>query len=140
MRIKEGSIWRNTVEGDELFGKLCLVKEVHDKPEYNGDGDIELLYEDGSGYTGKVRRFDYRHEFVTNDSSGFVVKPSMKRELHNLQTALGHLQNVSECKISRDMVDGLVEHYASKTEHSEVDLKEFTVNLMQIMMDAKNPE
>lgn len=57
MKVTKGSIWRCIDEDAEERGKLCVVKSIEDNPDYNGDGDIELLYSNGTRYYGKVRRF-----------------------------------------------------------------------------------
>ncbi|KZE79342.1 hypothetical protein AV654_17895 [Paenibacillus elgii] len=57
MRIKIGSVWECIEEDSDLFGKFCVVEDIDDDPDLNGDGTIELMYADGSKYYGKVRRF-----------------------------------------------------------------------------------
>lgn len=58
MSIKVGSVWRCIDHQDsDLIGQTCTVLSVNNNPDYNGDGDIELRYEDGTLYTGKYRRF-----------------------------------------------------------------------------------
>jgi hypothetical protein len=57
MKVTVGSIWKCIDEDAQSFGRLCVVKYYNDNPDYNGDGDIILLYADGSVHYGKVRRF-----------------------------------------------------------------------------------
>lgn len=52
-----GSVWKCIDEDNQMFNKYCIIKTINNKPEYNGDGTIELLYTDSSKYYGKVRRF-----------------------------------------------------------------------------------
>jgi hypothetical protein len=65
MKNMVGSIWRCIDKDDEQYGRLCVIKEYSDNPDYNGDGDIELRYVNGVHY-GKVRRFvpNYTHKFI----------------------------------------------------------------------------
>lgn len=63
-RIQTGSKWKCTDEDHPMYGQTCTVREAHDHPDYNGDGDITLDYEDGTEYVGKVRRFTPSHKPV----------------------------------------------------------------------------
>ncbi|MNC63235.1 hypothetical protein D3C75_1133380 [compost metagenome] len=56
-RILKGSLWECINPEAEEFGQKCTVADINDNPDYNGDGDIELLFEDGSKLYKKVRRF-----------------------------------------------------------------------------------
>jgi len=60
-----GSIWRCIEVDSPYYGKLCVIKEYNDNPDFNGDGDIELKYV-GATYYSKVRRFvpNYTHKFI----------------------------------------------------------------------------
>lgn len=65
MRIRVGSKWRCTDETLEQFGLTGMVLEIHDHPDFNGDGDIEIRHEDDSVAVMKVRRFYDRYEKMT---------------------------------------------------------------------------
>lgn len=62
-RIQPGSIWVCTDEDYWNFlGQKCKVIEANDHPDLNGDGEIEVEYENGEKLEMKVRRFMVRHE------------------------------------------------------------------------------
>ena len=64
-RIKPGIKWVCTDEDHfDRYSLTCRVLEVHDEREFNGDGDIEVEYQDGKRFVMKVRRFSLRHEPV----------------------------------------------------------------------------
>jgi hypothetical protein len=75
----KGSIWKCIDEDSESYGRYCVIKEIHDNPEYNGDGEIELLYSNRIRHHGKVRRFipGITHKFVKFSKE---VKPVTKKE------------------------------------------------------------
>jgi imidazole glycerol phosphate synthase subunit HisF len=64
MRVLPKTIWKCTNERSEDFGKLCVVKSVDNNPDYNGDGDVEVMYSDGTELHTKVRRFMLNHEYI----------------------------------------------------------------------------
>lgn len=64
MGIRVGSKWKCTDERYPAFGQTCRVLEVHDHPDLNGDGEIEVEYEDRTTTVMKVRRFYVRHDKV----------------------------------------------------------------------------
>lgn len=56
--VLKGSRWRCIDESiDTEYGKVCTVVDIDNDPDHNGEGDIELLYDDGTTHYGKVRRF-----------------------------------------------------------------------------------
>lgn len=64
MRIQPGSKWLCTDEDYPEYGKTCVVIDPNDDPDFNGDGDIEVKYDDDTIAYMKVRRFLLRHEKV----------------------------------------------------------------------------
>ncbi|MEK3956113.1 MULTISPECIES: hypothetical protein [unclassified Psychrobacillus] len=64
MKIAVGSIWKCTDENYPAYGQTCVVKEVFEHPDFNGDGEIEVEYQDKTTVDMKVRRFCMRHEIL----------------------------------------------------------------------------
>lgn len=103
MKIPEGSVWRCIDEESERHGKICEVVDIHDNPDFNGDGSITLLYDDGEVRVGKVRRFipGITHERVS------VVTPQerkakieeVSKKIMELQRELSQLKKECECII-----------------------------------------
>lgn len=69
----KGSIWKCIDADSNHFNKYCVIKYVSTNPEYNGCGDIELLYSDKTKYFGKVRRF-------TPGATHIFIKHAKKRK------------------------------------------------------------
>jgi len=67
MRIPLGSKWKCTDKDLEQYGLVGEIIEVHDHPDFNGDGEIEILHEDGTTAEMKVRRFSIRYEQFGQD-------------------------------------------------------------------------
>lgn len=62
MRIQIGSTWLCTDTTYHRYNKTCKVLDVEDHPDFNGEGVIEVVYENGDKEFTKVRRFTLRHE------------------------------------------------------------------------------
>jgi hypothetical protein len=62
MTIQVGSTWICTDIDLEQHGLTGTVTEVHDHPDLNGDGEIEIEHENGTTATMKVRKFALRYE------------------------------------------------------------------------------
>lgn len=60
----KGTKWKCTDEDFEEFGKTCVVTEADENPDFNGDQDVEVVYEGKRFYYMKLRRFYSRHERV----------------------------------------------------------------------------
>lgn len=56
-KIKPHTIWKCIDEDSSEYGKYCVIREANTHPDFNGDGDIELLYSNRLKHYGKVRRF-----------------------------------------------------------------------------------
>lgn len=95
MRIQAGSKWLCTEGENDAFGLTCRVISVQDHPDLNGDGSIEVKYEDGSIGDSKVRRFVMRHEPVTEDA----VEPEIDKNeyINSLENLLVYM-----CKHQKD--------------------------------------
>ncbi|MGX1195779.1 hypothetical protein [Metabacillus sp. SLBN-84] len=57
-----GTVWRCTERDMEEYGMTCTVIDGEIHPDWNGDNDIEIEYEDGSIAYMKYRRFIFRFE------------------------------------------------------------------------------
>lgn len=64
MRIEPGSFWQCVDEDSTEFRRYCVVKEANDHPDFNGDGDVVIVFADGSRLYTKVRRFVLRYVFI----------------------------------------------------------------------------
>lgn len=95
MRIQAGSKWLCTEGDNEAFGLTCVVLSVQDHPDLNGDGSIEVKYEDGSTGDSKVRRFVGRHEPVSEKA----VEPEFDKDdyINSLENLLVYM-----CKHQKD--------------------------------------
>lgn len=60
-----GTKWKCTDERLEQFGLTGTVIDAEASPDWNGDGDIEIKYSDGSISYMKLRRFLMRHENIS---------------------------------------------------------------------------
>ena len=60
------SIWKCIDKDHDMYNRYCIIKDIDDNPDYNGDGVIELLYADGTKTYRKVRRFipNVTHKFI----------------------------------------------------------------------------
>lgn len=56
-----GTFWKCTSPALEQYGRYCVVKEAETNPDYNGDGDVKVLYSNGDVHYMKLRRFYSRH-------------------------------------------------------------------------------
>lgn len=56
-----GSIWKCEEEGSEYYGMFCEILSINDEPEANGTDSIEVIYNNGDIYEGKVHRFLVSH-------------------------------------------------------------------------------
>jgi hypothetical protein len=52
-----GSRWKCIDEDSNEFNQICTIVSANTDPDFNGDGEIELLYDNGLRHYGKVRRF-----------------------------------------------------------------------------------
>jgi hypothetical protein len=89
MRIPKDSVWRCIDEEAEEYDQLCIVLEIHDHPDFNGDGDIHLRYDDGSEHHGKVRRFI---PGVTHERVSEVTPQERKERIQALRAQVDKLQ------------------------------------------------
>lgn len=59
-----GTLWRCTDEEMDQYGTVCTVINGKFDPDWNGENEIELEYEDGTTGYMKFRRFCMRFERV----------------------------------------------------------------------------
>lgn len=76
MSIQAGSKWLCTEEDNDAFGLTCTVISIQDHPDLNGEGSIEVKYEDGTIGDSKVRRFVGRHQPFTKKA----VEPEFDKD------------------------------------------------------------
>lgn len=76
MKIRPGSIWRNIDTTSEDYQRLCMVMHINDNPDWNGDGEIELLYSNNTRHYGKVRRFMPGITHVLVKEAAHLVRPT----------------------------------------------------------------
>lgn len=86
MRIQTGSKWLCTETDNDAFGLTCVVLSVQDHPDLNGDGSIEVKYQDGTIGDSKVRRFHMRHEAVTENAT--EPEPDKDEYIESLENLL----------------------------------------------------
>lgn len=56
-KMHVGSKWKCIDKSSDVFNLNCTITYIDTNPDLNGDGTIELVYEDGLVFCGKVRRF-----------------------------------------------------------------------------------
>lgn len=62
--VPNGSYWKCTDESLDEHGLFCKVIDADNNPDFNGDNDIEIKYENGTVAYMKLRRFVDRHTRV----------------------------------------------------------------------------
>lgn len=109
MKITRGSIWRCIEENSPHYKRLCVVKDINDNPDFNGDGTIELMYANGTRHYGKVRRFlpGITHKLVKYQ---FAEKPKPARQFYSDALSSMEAEVIKQLhahilELSEDMVD-----------------------------------
>jgi hypothetical protein len=64
--VRTGDIYKCIDEEDEKYGKYCVIKDIDNNPDFNGEQTIVLLYSDRSLSYPKTRRIilGITHKFV----------------------------------------------------------------------------
>ncbi|MCC2248910.1 hypothetical protein JUJ52_02925 [Virgibacillus sp. AGTR] len=65
-----GTLWRCIDEHMKEFGMTCIVIDGEVRPDYNGDNDIKIKYEDDSIAFMKFRRFATRFKRIKPTDKG----------------------------------------------------------------------
>lgn len=62
--VSIGSKWKCVDEDFMEYGEYATVIDADNNPDFNGEQDIEIQFEDGSTMFMKKRRFEFRYKRV----------------------------------------------------------------------------
>lgn len=62
--IEPNTTWKCVSAFSEFENVQCILVDVDNNPDLNGDGDVEVLYENGEKAFMKLRKFLDRHTYI----------------------------------------------------------------------------
>ena len=65
----EGTRWMCIDTNSECFGLIGTITYGETNPEYNGDGGVEIKYDNGDVLNTKLRRFVRRHTLLPKEEN-----------------------------------------------------------------------